>query len=81
MLLKDKVVVVSGGEGLIGKTIVKSITNQGGIPISADINFSSNKEIEYINMDITSKISIENAIEYVYKKYGKDRCFGKLCIS
>ncbi|BCB96326.1 SDR family oxidoreductase [Dissulfurispira thermophila] len=73
MLLKDKIIVVIGGEGLLGKAIVNGILHEGGVPISADIKpiKDSNNDIDYIMVDITSKKSINDCIEIVYKKYGK----------
>ena len=37
-MLKDKVVVVTGGAGLIGQEFVKAVIEQNGIAIIADIN-------------------------------------------
>ncbi len=37
-MLKDKVVVITGGAGLIGKEFVKAVIENGGIAIIADIN-------------------------------------------
>ena len=37
-MLKDKVIVITGGAGLIGKEFVKSIIENNGIAIIADIN-------------------------------------------
>jgi NAD(P)-dependent dehydrogenase (short-subunit alcohol dehydrogenase family) len=38
MILKDKIIIVTGGSGLLGKAIVQDIKNKGGIAINADIN-------------------------------------------
>ena len=77
MLLKDKVVVVSGGEGLLGKSIVSAISQEDGIPISADLKTIGDlrEDVDYIQMDITSKESINKCIEYVYSKYGRIDAF------
>ena len=37
MSLENKVVVVTGGNGLLGKSFIKAIHKAGGIPIIADI--------------------------------------------
>lgn len=37
-MLKDKVVVITGGAGLIGKEFVKAVVENQGIAIIADIN-------------------------------------------
>ena len=37
-MLKNKVVVITGGAGLIGKEFVRAVVENGGIAIIADIN-------------------------------------------
>ena len=81
-MLKDKVVVITGGAGLIGKEFVKAVVENGGIAVIADISEDLEikdlgfrgedlEKIDYIVMDITSKKSIQKAIEYLDKKYAK----------
>ncbi|MEA3315143.1 MAG: oxidoreductase [Campylobacterota bacterium] len=83
-MLKDKVIVVTGGAGLIGREFIKAIIEQKGIAIIADINediglkvkISLSKElnsnnINFIKLDITSKSSLDNCIKYLDKKYGR----------
>lgn len=83
-LLRNRVVVVTGGAGLLGKELVKGIVKCGGIGIIADINeikgreteneFTAsglNERYEFVRMDITSKASIRQVIEYLHDKYGK----------
>ena len=91
-MLKNKVVVITGGAGLIGQEFVKAVVEQNGIAIIADINedlghkamdliakeLSSKSQIpnpkshlDYVLMDITSKKSLQNVIEYLDKKYSK----------
>ncbi len=81
-LLKDKVVVITGGAGLIGKEFVKAVVENGGVAVIADINEDLDvkdlgfweidlERIDYVLMDITSKISLKKAIEYLDKKYSK----------
>ena len=83
-MLKSKVVVITGGAGLIGQEFVKAVVEQNGIAIIADIDkevgcrvqdslskeLNSNK-IDFIKLDITSKASLQNCIEELDKKYGK----------
>lgn len=83
-MLQDKVVVITGGAGLLGREFSKSIIKENGTVVIADINKeSSNSFIHEINelypnstimfhyLDITSKDSIETLIYNVSKKYGK----------
>lgn len=82
-MLNDKVVVITGGAGLIGLSFVKAVVKYGGIAIIADIidnnefkkrlneaKIKDNK-IFYLNIDITSKESIEKSIEILNNKYTK----------
>jgi len=82
--LINKIVIVSGGCGLLGKEFVKSIINEGGIGIIADINEEQGEKtkeeiskgaksgaVEFFKMDITSKDSISNIIREINSKYGK----------
>lgn len=69
MMLDKKVIVVTGGTGLLGQEFVQAIVNNGGIPIIVDIN--KNNKIDFIKMDITNKKSIQNAINIIHEKYGK----------
>ena len=84
MLLKDKVIVITGGAGLIGQEFASSIIEQGGIVIIADIDESqgakvikaiqkklNSKKVFFVKMDITSKISIQKCIDFVHDKYGR----------
>ena len=45
-MLKDKVVIVTGGAGLLGKEFIKAIVEQKGIAIIADINKQIGKDTE-----------------------------------
>jgi NAD(P)-dependent dehydrogenase (short-subunit alcohol dehydrogenase family) len=83
-MLKNKVIVVTGGAGLIGKEFIKSIIQNSGIAIIADIDENiglkvkdilskelKSQNIDFIKLDITSKESINSCIEYLDKKYAK----------
>ena len=68
-MLKDKVIVITGGAGLIGQEFVKAVEEQNGIAIVADINRQNSADS--VQLDITSKESLSDCIEYLDKKYGK----------
>ncbi len=81
MTLNKKVIVVTGGAGLLGKEFIREILTNGGTAILTDIkislakNFIDKMKIEYPdnfyarNMDITNKSSINSLIKDVSKKY------------
>jgi len=84
MILEGKVVVITGGAGLIGQEFAKAVMNQGGIAVIADVNeeriqyavtelaqkFPSGK-IDAFKLDVTSKDSLQECIDYVDSKYKK----------
>lgn len=83
-MLKDKVVVITGGAGLIGKEFVKAVIENGGIAIIADINEELGKKvkeslskeldtsnIDFFKLDITSKNSLNECINFLDEKYKK----------
>ena len=45
-MLKNKVVVITGGAGLIGKEFVKAVIENGGIAMIADINEQIGEEVK-----------------------------------
>ena len=69
--LKEKIIIVTGGNGLLGSEILLQIKNQGGVVINFDININSNSEITEVVCDITDSKSINYAINLVLKQYGK----------
>jgi NAD(P)-dependent dehydrogenase (short-subunit alcohol dehydrogenase family) len=70
-MLKDKVIIVTGGNGLIGKSIIKRIIDEGGIAINAEINVITDLHKGIINCDITSQNSVEECITQIIIQYGK----------
>lgn len=80
--LKDKVIIVTGGTGLIGASFVRAIIEQEGTCIIADKNSAAGKKLcvqikkensgakaDFFTLDIISERSVISLINYVYKKY------------
>jgi NAD(P)-dependent dehydrogenase (short-subunit alcohol dehydrogenase family) len=68
-LMKDKIVIVTGGSGLLGQEMIKDIQRKGGIAINADLNVETNLDKGKIKIDITNDESIQNGIDQVSSKY------------
>ncbi|WP_109098920.1 SDR family oxidoreductase [Aquimarina sp. AU58] len=69
--LKNKVIIVTGGSGLIGKPILKHLKDNGAIVINADINAETNIETGDHSCDVTSEASILELVDSVVKKHGR----------
>lgn len=67
--IKDKIIVVTGGNGLLGRNIVNSLNREGAIAICADISNDMNNES--IFLDITKEESISDCIKNLIIRYGK----------
>lgn len=83
-MIRDKVVVVTGGAGLIGRTFARSIAKNGGVAIVADVNRGAAQEFlgelraadaslraEFVELDITSTESVRGAISVLEEKHGR----------
>ncbi|MAU63826.1 MAG: short-chain dehydrogenase [Flavobacteriaceae bacterium] len=69
--LKDKIIVVTGGNGLLGRALIKNISKEEGIAINLDINSDHNIDKRSLKCDITSRKSIQSSIKIILKKYKK----------
>ncbi len=79
--LKSKIIIITGGAGLLGSRMAFTIKEHGGIPIIFDNDKKKiNKLKEKINtahfyiVDITKKKQIRDAITKVYRKFKKIDC-------
>lgn len=81
-LLQDKIVLVTGGAGLIGSALCRAIAVQGGVAIVADINLakaesvaksireSDDQRAEAIVMDITDAASVVSVVTELTERHG-----------
>ena len=84
MMLNEKVVIITGGAGLIGQAFVRCIAAHGAIAIVADVSKQAGSEfvdglkaddpqakIEFVEVDITSKESLVKMISCLHDKHGR----------
>ena len=71
MNLENKIIVVTGGSGLLGSEIVKKITSSKGQAINFDINIGTNIDKGEVNVDLEDDNSIEEAVQTVIKNFGR----------
>jgi len=81
--LKDKVIIVTGACGLLGREHVKAILSAGGNPILLDLNQNLldnqvielkkqfNVDISGYAVDITSEIQVQKNCNILIEKFGK----------
>jgi len=66
--IKDKVIVVTGGNGLLGKQMVSTFREHGAIVIATDLFFNEMDKDDLV-MDITDESSVKSGIADIIKKY------------
>jgi len=79
--LTDKVIVITGGAGLIGQSFVKASLEQGAKVVIAEKDvYAANTFVESLGqnhnlvvqeMDITCTVSIKSAIENIHNEFGQ----------
>lgn len=67
--LVRKVIVVTGGSGLIGKAIIAHLISEGAVAINAEINVTDDLENGVINCDVTQSESVQTAINKILERY------------
>ncbi len=67
---KEKIILVTGGSGLIGQSIIETLLNEKYLTINIDISPSSSS-CEYYKCDITNETEIEDTFNLIYQKYGR----------
>ena len=83
-MLQNKVIVVTGGAGLIGQEFVKAIIKNNGVAVIADVNQEAGEalkiqltnilrtdKIDFFGIDINSKESISELVVLLSQKYGR----------
>jgi NAD(P)-dependent dehydrogenase (short-subunit alcohol dehydrogenase family) len=74
----NKVVLITGGTGSLGSTLVKKFIDSGALTISSFVNDlgaeklkAANHKLEIIKLDITNEEQILKTIPILVEKYGK----------
>jgi len=82
-MLDDKIIIVTGGAGYLGRSFTRAIVEHGGIAVIADVDteatnqFAEEIAINYpdrilaATLDITDKASVCTLISSVEAKYGR----------
>lgn len=70
-LLANKVIIVTGGNGLLGRDIISKLFAEGAICINVDINHQTSDDFRTYKCDITIPAQIDNCVLEILKKYKK----------
>lgn len=71
MDLENKVILVTGGSGLLGAAYLKSIKKAGGIGINVDITVKTDLTNLTYQCDVTNDSSIQQLVHDTVKEFGR----------
>jgi len=82
MTLKEKIIVITGGAGLLGRQFCAAVAEKGGLAIVADCDFDAARRVadeitaigaraEAAALDITDTASVEALITSLHTRYGR----------
>lgn len=69
--LTEKIIIVTGGGGLLGQQIIERLTSEGAICVNFEINVSDTKDSLLINVDVTNEASVKDGVEKVFRNFGR----------
>lgn len=69
--LKNKIIVVTGGNGMLGKEIISKILLAGGFCVNVDISHATSADLSTLKCDITNPIEVEDSIKLIIEKYAR----------
>jgi len=67
--LENKIIIVTGGNGLLGKSIINRLLLEGAFCINFDVNHETTPDLSKIKCDITCFDSLNSAIDLVFNQY------------
>lgn len=70
-MINNKIIVLTGGNGLLGKSIINTLRSNGAIIINADITCIKNLDSYEFYCDITNELSVKQLVENVIQRFGR----------
>ncbi len=70
-MLKDKIVVITGGNGLIGSALVKHAILMGATVLNLEVNIETDWEKGIIFCDVTNPKHIQEVFSNIVNKFGR----------
>ena len=68
--MNKKIILVTGGSGLIGREVVSHIMAKQAVPVNMDIRPSGVEGVDEVECDVTRVDDLISAVAYVKKEYG-----------
>ncbi|PTM04103.1 MAG: short-chain dehydrogenase [Bacteroidetes bacterium] len=69
--LKGKIIVVTGGSGLLGKSFLKKIIEEEGVAVNIDYGEEAGFESDFFRTDITNENEVLKVLDLIIKKHGR----------
>ena len=69
--MKDKIIVVTGGSGLLGAAMIKDLKHKGATVFNLEINQLDNLNEGVIECDVTNEISVQRALDLITEEFGR----------
>ena len=69
--LKNKIIVVTGGSGLLGTAMINDLRLKGATVLNFEINQLDDFNEGIIGCDVTNEISVKRALDLIIDKFGR----------
>ena len=69
--LKDKIIVVTGGSGLLGTAMINDLKLKGATVLNFEVNQLDDLNHGVIGCDVTNEISVKRALDLIIDKFGR----------
>ena len=69
--LEKKIIIITGGNGLLGSAIIEKLIADRAFVINLDINHKTNENLSNIECDITDQESVDTSLNLIIDKYKK----------
>ena len=69
--LKDKIIVVTGGSGLLGTAMINDLKLKGATALNFEVNQLDDLNEGIIGCDVTNEISVKRALDLIIDKFGR----------
>lgn len=69
--LNNKIIIITGGNGLLGREIISKLKTEGAFCINVDINHETSEDLSQLKCDITDTTSVDDCIKLIIEKYAK----------